>query len=349
LSFSKGTAIKTGPIGRDLKALCMTLPLVTIVMYHYVRVVPRAAGSRFFALDPVAFRGQLGYLLRHYSPVRLADVVAAAGGRGTLPSHPVVLTFDDGYREHYETVFPLLIEHGVPAAFFPVRSALVDRHVLDVNKVQFILGAVPDPAALVGTIEDAIRAAGGTAAALASYRAAWWSASRFDEPQIAYIKQMLQHALPDAIRSPLVDRLFRRHVTLDEADFAEALYLTRDQARTMREAGMEFGGHGDRHIPLTVLARDDKETEIDGALATLDEVGVPRSGFFYCYVKGAHDAVSVDLLQTRGCAAALTTREDIARAEKDDLLTLPRIDTNCFPVDENSPPNSWTARVHSAR
>jgi peptidoglycan/xylan/chitin deacetylase (PgdA/CDA1 family) len=326
----------------------MTLPLVTIVMYHYVRVVPRAAASRFFALDPAAFRSQLSYLRRHYTPVRLADAVDAANRQRALPRNPLVLTFDDGYREHYEAVFPLLREQRLPAAFFPVRSALVDRRVLDVNKVQFILGAVPDPAAVVATIDDAIRAAGGGDRALADYRTQWWTASRVDEPQVAYIKRMLQYALPEAIRRSLVDGLFRRHVSADEADFAEALYLTADEARTMREAGMEFGGHGDKHIPLTALARADQETEIDGALRTLDQIGVPRSGFFYSYVKGAHDAVSLELLRVRGCAAAVTTREDLARLGTDDLLALPRIDTNRFPVTENAPHSDWTARAHQA-
>jgi peptidoglycan/xylan/chitin deacetylase (PgdA/CDA1 family) len=322
-------------------------PLVTIVTYHYVRPSPRPA-SRFFALDPDAFRGQLRYLLRHYTAVRLTDVVEAVRGSRTLPPRPLVLTFDDGYREHYDTVFPILAEHDVRAAFFPIRSALLDRRVLDVNKVQFILGAVPDPAAVVAAIEEAMLAADLTAAALAGYREKWWTASNFDDPPVAYVKRMLQHVLPDSIRQPLVDTLFRRYVTSDEADFAGALYLTVDEAREMLGAGMELGGHGDRHIPLTALDRHHQALEIDGALRALDAIGIPRNGFLYSYVKGAHDASAAELLRARGCAAALTTHEDVARLGADDLLALPRIDTIRFPTDANAPPNAWTARVLSA-
>ena len=110
-------------------------------------------------------------------------------------------------------------------------------------------------------------------------------------------------------------------MTADEADFAAALYLDVEQAREMRACGLEFGGHGDRHLPLGTLDREGQAREIDGALATLDAIGVPRQDFAYSYVKGSHDATSLELLHTRGCSVALTTREDVANLGIDDLLT----------------------------
>ena len=322
-----------------------SVPLVTIVMYHFVRSASMAS-PRLHTLEPSAFREQLRYLRRYYSPVRLGDVVDAANGSTTLPARPVVLTFDDGYRDHYVNVFPLLVEHGMPATFFVARSALVDRHVLDTNKVQFILAAVADPESLVVTIERAIaECRDADVATVSEYRARWWVPSRVDDPRVAYIKRMLQHGLPDQVRRRLVSALFERYVTSDEAAFAAGLYLTVDEAREMRGSGMDFGGHGDRHVPLTVLGQEAQAREIDGALQALDAIGVSRRPFAYSYVKGEHDATSLDLLRARGCAVALTTREDVAQLGVDDLLTLPRIDTNCLPVDGDADPNGWTAKV----
>jgi peptidoglycan/xylan/chitin deacetylase (PgdA/CDA1 family) len=39
-----------------------------------------------------------------------------------LPSKPVVLTFDDGYRDAYEVVFPLLLEYGFTGTFFVLAT-----------------------------------------------------------------------------------------------------------------------------------------------------------------------------------------------------------------------------------
>ena len=97
---------------------------VTIVMYHFVRPVD-GRFSRLAALELSAFRGQLEYLLRHYSIVRLRDVIAAAENPSPLPPRPAVLTFDDGYADHYRYVFPVLAERRISGMFFPVRAPLV--------------------------------------------------------------------------------------------------------------------------------------------------------------------------------------------------------------------------------
>ena len=135
----------------------MTAPLLraTIVMYHYVR---RLAGSRFprlTALDLDAFRGQLAFMRRHYHPVSLTDLVAASSGLGELPPRAIALTFDDGYIEHYREVFPLLAELNMPATFFLVSSSLIERQLLDVNKIQFILAA-RDAEAIAASIDQAV-------------------------------------------------------------------------------------------------------------------------------------------------------------------------------------------------
>lgn len=319
--------------------------LVTIVMYHFVRPMD-ARFPRLAALDLSAFRQQLRYLRRHYSIVRLQDVVAAAEGVSPLPPRPAVLTFDDGYVDHYAHVFPLLAEEKIAGAFFPVRAALLDRTILDANKIQFVLAAAPDSDALVAEIDTRVAASrDGALRSVPEYRAQWWNASRFDTPAVTYIKGMLQHALPAAVRRPLLDSLFHRFVSADEASFASSLYFTVDQAREMRAAGMEFGGHGDHHLALTTLGRDGQAAEIDGAISALEAIGAPKDRFPFSYVKGDFNATSIELLRARGCVVAVTTRVDLGRPVPSELLELPRIDANDLPSKGDAPPNAWTLRA----
>jgi peptidoglycan/xylan/chitin deacetylase (PgdA/CDA1 family) len=74
---------------------------------------------------PAEFRDQLGCLLRHYQPVSLAAVRAAADGGPPLPARAVLLTFDDAYRDFRLNAWPILREFGVPAALF-VPTAFPD-------------------------------------------------------------------------------------------------------------------------------------------------------------------------------------------------------------------------------
>ena len=56
---------------------------------------------------------------------------------------------------------------------------------------------------------------------------------RLDSPDTAFLKRALQTALPDPLRSQLVDQLFRAHVTEDEAGFARELYLSASDLHQM--------------------------------------------------------------------------------------------------------------------
>jgi peptidoglycan/xylan/chitin deacetylase (PgdA/CDA1 family) len=315
-------------------------------MYHFVRPVAASRWPRLVALELDAFREQLRYIRRHYTVIGLRDLVAAANESQSVPPRSMVLTFDDGYADHYAHVFPLLVKEGVRAVFFPVRTSLIDRTLLDPNKIQFILAATDRVDTLVDAIDAAVASSDNPSIALPSeYRAQWWVASRYDPAPVVYVKRMLQHGLPSAVRRSLVDAMFRRLITDDETAFAEDLYFSADQAREMRAAGMEFGAHGDRHIPLTTLDRKGQAAEIDGALQVLDAIGVPRRAFLYSYVKGLYNQISVDLLRQRDCAAAVTTRVALAQPGDTELLALPRIDANDLPVDGDAPPNEWTLKA----
>lgn len=319
----------------------------TIVMYHYVRPLAATRFPRLTALDLDAFRGQLGYITKHYTPISATDIVSAVRGETELPPRPIILTFDDGYAEHYREVMPLLSNARIPGVFFPAAASLIDRRVLDVNKIQFVLAAA-DSADLVATaIDQAVKREAGRddVKTPADYRAEGWKPVRFDAPAAAYVKYMLQSALPADLRASVLDSLFAKFVSADERAFADELYFTIGHARELTDAGMTIGCHADRHITLTSLSRDGQAAEIDGALRVLDAIGQPRSTFVFSYAKGAHNSDSVALLRARGCALAVTNRPSIATLAPDTLLMLPRLDANHLPSDGLAPPNEWTLRA----
>jgi peptidoglycan/xylan/chitin deacetylase (PgdA/CDA1 family) len=87
---------------------------VPILLYHHVYVSSGARREMWVSVSE--FRAQLHWLsAHHYHPVTLGAVYDAWTGNGTLPSRPVVLTFDDGYAEQYTTVARMLARYGWPA------------------------------------------------------------------------------------------------------------------------------------------------------------------------------------------------------------------------------------------
>lgn len=304
-----------------------------IVMYHYVRPIQGTRYATLKGLELERFRGQLDFIQRHYQVVRMEEVIAAARGQATLPPHSVLLTFDDGYTDHYEHVLPLLAERSMQGSFFPPACAVREGRVLDVNKIHFTLASGANPTDLVSEIFTAMdenRSEYGLRDN-ADYFATYSTESRYDDPEVAFIKRILQKGLPEPLRAPLIDRLFRRFVTEDEKAFASELYMSVEQLRELHAAGMFIGSHGDQHLWLNTLSPNEQRQEIDNSLDFLAELGVPTDDWVMCYPYGGYNDSLLALLRDRQCALGLTVEVSLADLVRDDPLLLPRLDTNDLP------------------
>lgn len=98
---------------------------VPILMYHYVDASlhpadPYSAGN---TVSPEQFAAQMDYLAANgYHPVTLEQIYAAMGGLEPLPPKAVALTFDDGWKDQYSVVFPILRSHHFVATFFVITG-----------------------------------------------------------------------------------------------------------------------------------------------------------------------------------------------------------------------------------
>jgi len=97
---------------------------IPILMYHYVRDYRNPAdpiGTRL-SISPTAFAGQLDYLrAQGYQTMTFADLYY-----GRVPPKPVILTFDDGYRDAYVAAYPELKARHMRATFYVV-TGFVDK------------------------------------------------------------------------------------------------------------------------------------------------------------------------------------------------------------------------------
>ena len=323
------------------------IPL-TIVMYHYVRDVDRAAYPNFRALAVDDFRGQLDYLERHYTILTLEEVLMALDGRADrLPSNGALLTFDDGHKDHFDTVYPELRKRGLQGLFFPPARPVLESRVLSVNKIQHVLSVVESPRPLfddlVAAIADADPQLG--LRPVDHYLEEYCVASRFDPAEVIFFKRMLQHVLPVAFRERHVDAAFEKYVTPDEAMFARSLYMSTDELREMIDNGMYVGSHGYNHDWLDQLSGDDMRTEIERSLEFLESLGAKTDPWVMCYPYGGYDDGVLGAVAKMGCSLGMTTRPGIADIGVDDRLALPRLDTNDFPHAADAPINEHTRMV----
>ena len=106
---------------------------VPILMYHYVSVPPPGSDvyRRDLSVSPDLFRSHLQALADGgYTPISMYDLVGHLNQGEPLPEKPVILTFDDGYRDNYENAFPLLREFGMTGMFFVVSDYMDEGNPL---------------------------------------------------------------------------------------------------------------------------------------------------------------------------------------------------------------------------
>ena len=309
--------------------------MLTAVTYHYVRDPERTPWPGIKARRVSEFEQQLDHLERHYEVCSAEQVRNALGGHDALPERACLLTFDDGLREHHQTVAPRLEERGLPGLFFVTAAAVEEQRVLHVHKLQFALAAVPDPDVLLAEVLAELEESGVMAPDLPEREL---GRPEFDPPATVYLKRLLQHELPAHVREPLLDRIFARHVTADEAALAGELYCGPDELRELERAGMEVGGHGGSHRWLGHLRPEEQRSEIGRMVRFLDDLrGEPPVQWALSYPGGSYDERTIELLADAGCALGFTVRLAVA----DDLsrpLELPRLDTNDIPLEAAAAP-----------
>ena len=110
-----------------------------VVMYHYIRDLPNTLFPRIKGMLISDFCKQLTLLQDHYEMATLQSALDFLGGSYTPTQDLCLLTFDDGLKEHYTEVTPLLVDSGIQGLFFPITSCLEGQCVAPVHMNHFLI------------------------------------------------------------------------------------------------------------------------------------------------------------------------------------------------------------------
>jgi Polysaccharide deacetylase len=180
--------------------------------------------------------------------------------------------------------------------------------------------------------------------------AEYYKANRYDPPETAFIKRILQFGLPQIVRTGIVAELFRRHVAVEERTFSRELYMDASHLRCLLSNGMEVGGHGDVHERIGLLSTERQCEELSATRQFLHSIdsGITRD-WIMCFPFGNFSAESLEIAAQFGCAAALSVNVDLVHLPipRDDIRApvLDRLDTNDLPFTADAAPCAWTRQA----
>lgn len=310
----------------------MTKPDLTIVMYHYIREIKASAYPRIKGLEVNDFRRQLDYLSKTFTIITAEQLLAVAcGEEENLPLGACLLTFDDGYKDHIQYVLPELKKRNLQGSFFPPARPILNGELLDVNAIHYILACVNEIKVLIDDLFALCVSNGITHEELATLWSKLAKPSRWDEPEIIFVKRMLQKELPEEIRHKITNNLFEKHMQISYEEFSRELYMSKNDIKVLISEGMYIGSHTYDHPWLNTLEKSAQENQIDRSIDFLRDVGAPVDNWIMCYPYGAYNDDTLSILRKRNCSIGLTTKVGSVSFSSDNLLELKRYDTNDFP------------------
>jgi peptidoglycan/xylan/chitin deacetylase (PgdA/CDA1 family) len=101
--------------------------ILFLPFYHMVSDIELAHIKYLFTVKTEeGFKNDLEFILKHYRPVSIKTLYDHLFNRIPLKPNSFLLTFDDGYRQIFDTVAPLLKSKGIPAIFF-ISTDFIDN------------------------------------------------------------------------------------------------------------------------------------------------------------------------------------------------------------------------------
>jgi peptidoglycan/xylan/chitin deacetylase (PgdA/CDA1 family) len=261
---------------------------LTVLAYHRIN---NPSGFEFFepliSATPSDFGRQMDIVAERYNPISLAELISWMDGASSLPSDPVLVTFDDGYRDNLVHALPVLRERQLPAVLF-----------LPTEHIGRDLPFFWDSAAYCFHHSDAPHA---DLPILGSRE--WVSSAEMSAEWINAVKRE-----PQSRRDELTEQLGQALGVAVPSTAHSGQHLTWDEVRKMADEGFSFGSHTLSHPILTELSPAQARRElVESRLRLEEELNEPIRALAYPNGTTADFSPQIEeLAKESGYSAAFT-------------------------------------------
>lgn len=196
----------------------------------------------------------------------------------------MMLTFDDGTKDHYEYVYPILNKYNIKGVFF-VGTNIFYNEILDIHLIHRLIAKVG-----IDRLYDKTKE-------IIDEKQISINEKEFinniDGYKMRYVKQLLQYVLPQEIRVWVLRNL------INEYEISQNLneyYITYNEMLEMKNKGMDFGIHTRHHKRLELLNKDEQKVEIENDIEILKEKKILTNTKAIAYPFGSYNQNTLEVL-----------------------------------------------------
>jgi peptidoglycan/xylan/chitin deacetylase (PgdA/CDA1 family) len=245
--------------------------------YHFVgEKHPPHLRHLYRNITPEQFRSDLEFLLQHYQPASVTDLKQFIAGEKKTKRPLFFLSFDDGLKECFEFVAPVLKQKGIQAAFFVNPDFIGNQSMFFRLKTSLLADKI---------LHD------GNQISLKGL-AAFWGESTANVSQLTRLLLRLNY-----FDTEKIDRVLQI-LKIDFNDWLkkEKPYMTMQQLNQLNADGFLIGAHSMDHPLFEDLSEKEQITQISESIGFVNEqfnpeisafafpftdFGVPKSVFRY--------------------------------------------------------------------
>jgi peptidoglycan/xylan/chitin deacetylase (PgdA/CDA1 family) len=242
-------------------------PRLTVLAYHRIdnHCAPNFDTFKSnVSATPADFAAQMDYLRQRFNIVSSDNVSAWLKGEQSLPPHPALITFDDGYTDNFKYALPVLQARKLPAIVFLATDYIGKNIPFYWDLVAYCFHH---------TIRQNVD--------LPRFGSRQWHDEQSQRAVMMDWFGVLKK-LPDDEKWAAVRQLPQAlHVSVPDDAFA-GLCMSWDQVRTMTANGVAMGAHTQSHPILTRVSPERARTEVQGSKARIEaELNKPVTSFAY--------------------------------------------------------------------
>ena len=235
-------------------------------MWHYIvpkEGLPVKITGELCSLEN--FRSQLQKIKEKFNIVSTSTLIESIKKKEELPSNSLMLTFDDGTKDHYQVVLPVLQEMGLTATFFVLTAPLMGR-IPSTFKLQLICGN-NDPQVVRHEIFPTVLREHGLERYLENIESGTYY---FELREIGEVKWTCNVKMKPEEKDVVIEDMFREFFT-GEIELVNKMFLNKSEVTTLHQAGMTIGSHGVNHQTMSTLLSEHLERELNESKRFLEE------------------------------------------------------------------------------
>ena len=294
-----------------------------IVTYHYIRTKSKNF-PYFNFIEKKKFIKQLNFFEKTFGIIKKEKEIFTKNNK-------VLLTFDDGLKEHLH-VAKILKKRKILGLFFtPTYNLINSNYFLNVHKAHLILGKVKPLKAYEELIKFFDSRKFFIKKDMLNTRFKSVYKSHSDDKYKKKFKKIINYTKNVKHKSEALDYLMRKFkINVKPSNF----YLSIKDLKFMSKIGMIIGSHSNKHILMSSQSYKEQNKEINVSKKFLEKA-IKKKIYYFCYpygVKMSFNKNTKKLLKKNGFKFSFTffKRESNLNDFKKKPLEIPRLDCNQF-------------------